>query len=183
MTQEILAGFFFLGSFSLGYAVLRIGFPAKQRDSIVSKIIFGYVIGALIIAIGLIASVLVGEVFFPAGIMIGALLSLVIAYTIKSTNNQEDLAIANEFDKKRTKKRITPKKLEAKAITKETREKVNIREVLKKYKKEGNEQAFKEKKANNSTEEDKRSALEKLKKTAQELFKKKSAQEEFEEIK
>lgn len=54
----------FLGSFSLGYSILRIGFPEIQKDTLTKKIGIGYITG-LVILLPAIATIFLNlEIFF-----------------------------------------------------------------------------------------------------------------------
>ncbi|MCX6803427.1 MAG: hypothetical protein NTY48_02540, partial [Candidatus Diapherotrites archaeon] len=46
--MEFLYIFYILGSFSAGYAVIRAGFPSFQEASNFTKLLWGYILGALI---------------------------------------------------------------------------------------------------------------------------------------
>ncbi len=102
-----LYGLALLGSFSLGYSLLRLGFPEKQGLSLIQKVTYGYAIGILIFIPGFIAEFTFSKkiFFLVSSIFYAFLFAGFLAKRIysKETDNVE-------LVKENTKQRI-PKKV------------------------------------------------------------------------
>jgi hypothetical protein len=98
---EIVYGFFLLGSFSLGYSLLRIGFPQTQKAEYTKKVLYGYIMGILIFGIP-IATIYIMNLeeyyFFLASIVVYILVSAVL-FTKRISLKETDPEIIK--DKKR----------------------------------------------------------------------------------
>jgi hypothetical protein len=46
---ELIYGFYVIGSFSLGYSLLRTVFPQTQKQGVINKLIYGYLIGVMVV--------------------------------------------------------------------------------------------------------------------------------------
>jgi hypothetical protein len=62
--QALFFGLALLGSCSLGYSLLRTGFPEKQDSTQIEKLSYGYGLGILIFIPGMATALLVNEQFF-----------------------------------------------------------------------------------------------------------------------
>jgi len=138
-----------LGSSSLGYALLRAGFPSTQSINRLNKIIYGYAIGSVVVVPAIITAWFFGVASFFLMIGIIFCLLFVIFITRRLSYGEEDNVPLIEEEKKKV---FIPKKI----LTVEEREndedieekvKVIIRQPVVKPAKI-KEQIFKEKQPN-----------------------------------
>ena len=130
----------FVGSCSIGYSLLRTGFPKKQGATLGEKIGLGYLFGILVILPGIIAWMAFGiEAFFLISGVFYLFLFVIFIVKRKSYNENDDIHL-----KKDEKKIILPKKLILKDNKTQRQEMVTTSKVK--------EQLFKEKQPNVITE-------------------------------
>lgn len=86
----------FLGSFSLGYLLLRTAFPGKQKMLLSEKLQFGYIIGAPLIVI----SSIFGEQYFFFVFTFLSVLVFAIAYTKRISFKEDDYVALEKIEKK-----------------------------------------------------------------------------------
>ena len=100
-----------LGSCSIGYSLLRTGFPEKQDTNIVEKLGYGYALGLIVFIPGIIAMFLYSEksFFIMAGIFYALMIAIMLVVR-KSNNKKDEVEL---FEEKKTER--IPKK----AMTKE----------------------------------------------------------------
>ena len=197
--NPLIYGFFLLGSFPLGYALLRTGFPSTQKTGLFSKLAIGYLIGAIIFAIPLVLIFLfgLGEQYFSLASVITFILLFIIMFTKRVSLQETDPTLP-----KQTKHRnvIAPEVIEKQSRPNKMAFEQGLM-VKTKDNLEGKKQVLKEKgesilsalaKKTNEIEsknqqDEKKSALEKLRQSAQQIKekaqpKKKSELKEAEEM-
>jgi predicted membrane protein len=118
--MDLLQMYYIFGSFSLGYGLLRVGFPASQNYTGEKKLIIGFIIGVLIFWIALIANIAMQtENFYVLAILITATI-FILFYAKRRVFSETDPEIIVErktrivedqviqqMDAKETKPRIT----------------------------------------------------------------------------
>ena len=62
--QALFFGLTLLGSCSLGYSLLRAGFPQRQNSKKIEKLAYGYALGILVFIPGMILALIINEQFF-----------------------------------------------------------------------------------------------------------------------
>ncbi len=108
---------FLVGSFSIGYSLIRIGFPEVQEKSIMEKIGMGYLIGLIVFLPSILSIFFTFEKFFFLFALGSYGFIAMIMFIVRSYNKKEDLV---ELNKKEFFNKI-PKK----ALTKEEQEKLD----------------------------------------------------------
>jgi len=177
----LVYGFFLLGSFPLGYALLRTGFPSAQKKGIFTKLAIGYFLGTIVFAIpiALIYLFALGEEYFALASLVTFALFFVVMYTKRASFQETDPIIP---------KAIKPRNIPApQVIERESLPKKIVFEtglmVKTKDDGKGKKQVFKEKedtilsalaKKTNEIEsknqqQEKNAALEKLRQSAQQI--------------
>jgi|GEM_PF-4105698 len=169
--NELILAFLFVGSFSAGYSLLRIGFPQTQKRNAIEKITLGYILGISLIGIpsvlielySLELDAFIAILIFTYWALYLILLVKRLAFReadpqieIKRTKKSEK----DEFEKNSQKNDFEEEKFEKKKITFEDG-------LVVKGKTE--KQVFKEEKGNrnNKTSEQREDALKKLRELAQ----------------
>lgn len=105
-----------LGSFSIGYSLLRIGFPEYQEKTSLEKIGYGYLVGIIVFIPSIISVFLTNEKFFflfATGSFAVIFIAMLIIRTYYQKKDKAEL-IKKEFS------RYVPKK----AMTKQERERI-----------------------------------------------------------
>ncbi len=194
----ILYGFALIGSFSLGYSLLRLIMPQKQDSSIIEKISYGYAFGLLIFFPGMVLSLIVFDrLFFVSSSIVYIILFTIFFVIRKKSGFVDDVELIKE--KKST---YIPKKI-LKATEKENlvKNKFNSKPEQQDIKNgflntnKINKQIFKEKKTNiieslraktieikgETKEQDKNAALKKLKSFAIQIDKKNNKKKDYED--
>ncbi|MFA6065217.1 MAG: hypothetical protein WCW44_01370 [archaeon] len=195
----LVYGFFLLGSFPLGYALLRAGFPSSQKKGVFTKLAIGYFLGSIVFAIplALIYVFTLGAEYFALASLVTFALFFIVMYTKRISFKETDPIIP---------KIVKPKNVPApQTIDRETPPKKIVFEtglmVKTKEEPQGKKQVFKEKedtilsalaKKTNEIEsknqqQEKNAALEKLRQSAQQIkekaqIKKKSELAEAEDM-
>ncbi len=103
LMQELIYAFFLLGSFSVGYSVVRTAMPNVQLEALTNKIAYGYGAGALIFGIPIAAIVLGGmnsDYFFLLGITMYVIL-MGIAFAKRMYHEEADPEIFVEEKKRK----------------------------------------------------------------------------------
>ncbi len=113
----ILYLIFFLGSFSLGYAIIRIGFPKTQEKSFIEKIGQGYLMGLIIFLPSILSIYFELEKFFflfaAGSIGFISIIMLIIRTYLKK---EDDVNLISDSNKQ-----FIPNKV----LTKEEKEQIN----------------------------------------------------------
>jgi hypothetical protein len=117
-----------LGSFSIGYALLRIGFPEFQEKNLADKILYGYLIGLIISLPSIISIFFTSERFFFLFFITSIAIVFIIMQAIRVYYKKEDTAELNE----KNSFGYIPKKVltkeEKERIEKDKNEKQNLEE-------------------------------------------------------
>lgn len=166
----------FLGSFSLGYSLLRTGFPSKQDSIISEKIGFSIVFGILVFIPGFVISNVYEKSFFLIAIIFYIILFLVFMAKRIYFNEKDTAELVEE------KEIEIPQKIK-KAVEKENTKKAPVKKEAQPFKDKKNkiikqiqENTLKIKTKTEKSEKEK--ALEKLKGSAKRLDKKKNKEDE-----
>lgn len=193
--QSFFYAYFMLGSFSLGYSLLRIGFPKKQGAELIEKIVYSYLLGLIIFGTGLIA----GEVFGLEAFIIFSLLMyfflICIMFVARTATRQND---SIELIKEKRKIKVPQKALTKEEIAKNKKEEKE--EILKQKEKDEKKETtkgefFKVKESNviaelrkktikideNDKKSEKENMLKKLREYAKDITKKKKKNDLTEE--
>ncbi len=191
--QELIYSIHFLGSFSLGYFLLRLGLPSSQEYSLQKKLIFGLLLGTLLFIPGLVAAIQFDENYFYILPIILFTLSSTLLLIKRKILKEEDYV--KLVEKKKIKVILPNKVLTKEEINKENNEEDNINEQKDNIQlvdeKNIKEQLFKEKNTNlvgdlrkiikdskkDNAEKEKLEALEKLRNSAKQI---KSSEKLFE---
>jgi hypothetical protein len=172
--DSLFGAFFFLGSYSFGYLILKTAFPNIQSHSALNKMIISYVLGILIFGIGLFITIESGinsDYYIIATLIILTML-FTVALAKRILLDRDKITFdVKERPKSKTYVSISPP-VQKKVAKKEAKE-INFEHGLIVKTKEGKEaekQVFKEKEANTSSQaaqsEEKKNALIKLRNAA-----------------
>jgi hypothetical protein len=118
--QALFFGLTLLGSCSLGYSLLRAGFPQKQNIKKIEKLAYSYALGILIFIPGMIIALIINEQFF---FLITAIIYIILfsIFMAKRKYNHETDNVNLIVEKTKI---IIPNKV----LTKEEKEKANLQE-------------------------------------------------------
>ncbi|MFA5764032.1 MAG: hypothetical protein WC915_04425 [archaeon] len=116
--QALFFGLTLLGSCSLGYSLLRAGFPQKQSIKKIEKLAYSYALGILIFIPGMIVAALINEQFFFLITTIVYIILFSIFMAKRKYKNETDTV---ELIIQKTKV-IIPNKI----LTKEEKEKIEL---------------------------------------------------------
>jgi len=115
LIQGLFYGLVIIGSFSVGYGVLRAAFPAKQALKASKKLVQSYALGIAIFGPGIVLAVLISDpVFF---VVSGILFAVAFLFALaKRKMNDEKDNVTLVVEKK------TPEKIPQMVLTKEEKE-------------------------------------------------------------
>ena len=177
----LVYGFFLLGSFPIGYALLRAGFPSTQKSGTFSKLAMGYGLGAIVFAIPLIFIYLfeLKEEYFALASIVTFVLFFAVMFTKRISFQETDPSLPRVAKQKNiSSSESIQRESPAKKIVFEQGLMVKTKEEL-----QGKKQVFKEKEGtilselakktkeieSTNQQQEKNATLEKLRKSAQEI--------------
>lgn len=195
----LIYSFLILGSYSLGYGLIRIGFPLIQKRNLFEKIAIGYIGGIILFGLPffIIDSFTLNEIYYALFSLIILLALILILFLKRTILNEEDPLIEKEILKP-INSNYTQTKEDYSKLIKEDNQKEKSKEIkfnqgLMVKSRNKKEQVFKEEnkdinyKNNSPLEVQKESIMSKLREYAQEVkgdlkeTKKKKEEDEIEE--
>ncbi len=127
--QTIFYAYFMLGSFSLGYSLLRIGFPKIQEEDLLKKIVYSYLLGLIIFGTGLIAGETLGiEAFIVFSLVMYFFLACAMYIARIATKQTDSAKLIKEKDKINVPQKALSKEEKAAKINAENEEKTKKEE-------------------------------------------------------
>jgi len=127
--QELVYVFFLLGSFSIGYSIIRTAMPKIQLSPMTNKIAYGYGVGALVFGVPI--AIILGlelnsDYFFILGIIMYLIL-MCVAFIVRVSSKSVDPEVIVEKKKRRT---AIPEKGLTKAEKMPTSQRIRFEEGL-----------------------------------------------------